>query len=153
MHGKAANFSQSALDPNTGDVVAQDDTRLDLFEVDGYFIRGDWTLQGQVGVGRQKQRVHHVPAADRQPARRVKWWGLSALAAYKFEPRFEGVVRADYINNKKNGGGLLQYLRWPTTATASARIRHWPAHRGAAWSRAATRAPTAMRWRSASTTC
>jgi hypothetical protein len=49
-----------------------------------------------------------VPAADGS-LRDAQWWGLSALAAYKFEPRFEGVVRADYINNKKNGGGLLGY--------------------------------------------
>ncbi len=38
-----------------------------------------------------------------------RWWGLSALAAYKFDPRLEGIVRLDYLNNKKNGGGLLGY--------------------------------------------
>jgi opacity protein-like surface antigen len=107
VHGKAGNFSESAIDPNTLEVIPQDDTRLDLFEIDGYFIRGDWTVQGQVGVGRQRN-ASIVPAADGS-LRDAKWWGLSALAAYKFEPRFEGVVRADYINNKKNGGGLLQY--------------------------------------------
>ena len=107
VHGKAGNFSESAIDPNTLEVIPQDDTRLDLFEIDGYFIRGDWTVQGQIGVGRQRD-ASIVPAADGS-LRDAKWWGLSALAAYKFEPRFEGVVRADYINNKKNGGGLLQY--------------------------------------------
>jgi len=107
VHGKVANFSQSAIDATTGEVIAQDDSRLDLFEIDGYFIRGDWTVQGQVGVGRQRD-ASIVPAADGS-LRDARWWGLSGLAAYKFEPRFEGVVRADYINNKKNGGGLLQY--------------------------------------------
>jgi opacity protein-like surface antigen len=107
VHGKAGNFSESAIDPNTLEVIPQDDTRLDLFEIDGYFIRGDWTVQGQVGFGRQRN-ASIVPAADGS-LRDAQWWGLSALAAYKFEPRFEGVVRADYINNKKNGGGLLQY--------------------------------------------
>jgi opacity protein-like surface antigen len=107
VHGKAGNFSESAIDPATLEVIPQDDTRLDLFELDGYFIRGDWTVQGQVGVGRQRN-ASIVPAADGS-LRDAKWWGLSALAAYKFVPRFEGVVRADYINNKKNGGGLLQY--------------------------------------------
>ena len=29
--------------------------------------------------------------------------------AYKFTPRLEGILRADYINNTKNGGGLLGY--------------------------------------------
>jgi len=107
VHGKVANFSQSAIDATTGEVIAQDDSRLDLFEIDGYFIRGDWTVQGQVGVGRQRD-ASIVPAADGS-LRDARWWGLSGLAAYKFEPRLEGVVRADYVNNKKNGGGLLQY--------------------------------------------
>jgi hypothetical protein len=34
---------------------------------------------------------------------------LSTLAAYKFTPRFEGIARFDYLNDKKNGGGLLGY--------------------------------------------
>jgi hypothetical protein len=34
---------------------------------------------------------------------------LSALAAYKFNPRLEGVVRLDHVRNAKNGGGLLGY--------------------------------------------
>jgi hypothetical protein len=31
------------------------------------------------------------------------------LGAYKFTQRFEGVLRADFIYNQKNGGGLLDY--------------------------------------------
>ena len=107
VHGKAANFSTAALDPITGAVVAQNDSRLDLFEVDGYFIRGDLTLQGQVGFGRQKD-ASITPAADGS-LRDARWWGVSGLAAYKFIPRWEAVARFDYINNAKNGGGLLQY--------------------------------------------
>ena len=49
-----------------------------------------------------------MPAAD-GTLRDSQWWGVSGLAAYKFIPRWEAVVRADYINNTKNGGGLLQY--------------------------------------------
>ena len=107
VHGKAANFSTAALDPITGAVVAQNDSRLDLFELDGYFIRGDLTLQGQVGFGRQKD-ASITPAADGS-LRDARWWGVSGLAAYKFIPRWEAVARFDYINNAKNGGGLLQY--------------------------------------------
>lgn len=106
VHGKVANFSSAALDVN-GDPIAQNDSRLDLFEVDGYFIRGDLTLQGQVGFGRQKD-ASIVPAADGS-LRDAQWWGVSGLAAYKFIPRWEAVARLDYINNAKNGGGLLQY--------------------------------------------
>ena len=50
-----------------------------------------------------------TPASDGTP-RPAQWWGLSALAAYKFQPRLEGTVRADYIHNRKNGGGLLGYV-------------------------------------------
>ncbi len=107
VHGKAANFSTAALDPVTGEVIAQKDSRLDLFELDAYFIRGDLTLQGQVGFGRQKD-ASVTPAAD-GTLRDAQWWGVSGLAAYKFIPRWEAVARFDYINNTKNGGGLLQY--------------------------------------------
>jgi len=96
VHGKAANPADSDAQ-----------SRLDLFEVDAYFIRGDWTVQGQVSLGRQKGAAI-VPdlTGDLRDAR---WTGLSALAAYKFNPRLEGVVRVDYIRNSKNGGGLLTY--------------------------------------------
>jgi hypothetical protein len=102
VHGKATNFR--AADSTT----ATADTAVNLFELDGYFIRGDWTVQGQVSVGQQKSAgVTADPITGE--LRDAKWWGLSALAAYKLSPRLEGIVRADYINNKKNGGGLLGY--------------------------------------------
>ncbi len=103
VHGKATNFSPAAVDVNGNPL----ESRLDLFEIDGYFIRGDLTLQAQVGIGRQKD-ASIVPAAD-GTLRDARWWGVSALAAYKFIPRWEAVARFDYINNAKNGGGLLQY--------------------------------------------
>jgi Fe-S cluster assembly iron-binding protein IscA len=37
----------------------------------------------------------------------AQWYGISALAAYKLTQRLEGIFRADYIVNNKNGGGLL----------------------------------------------
>lgn len=106
VHGKAANFSQNILDGG-GNPIAQPDSRIDLFELDAYFIRGDWTVQGQWSVGRQA-KASIVPAEDGS-LRAAQWWGLSALAAYKFEPRLEGTVRADFLNNRKNGGGLLGF--------------------------------------------
>ena len=106
VHGKAANFSGNVLD-GSGNAVAQSDTRLDLFEMDAYFIRGDLTVQGQIGFGRQKN-ASITPAADGS-LRDAQWWGVSGLAAYKFMPRWEAVARFDYIDNHKNGGGLLQY--------------------------------------------
>lgn len=117
VHGKAANFSQAMLDSTSGEVIAQPNSRLDLFEFDAYFIRGDWTVQGQVSVGRQRlasitpssgSTITEDPASG--SLRDAQWWGLSALAAYKLSPRLEAIARADYLNNTKNGGGLLGYV-------------------------------------------
>jgi hypothetical protein len=99
--GKVANFSNN----QRGDGK---DTMAALFEVDGYFIRGDWTLQGQATYG-----THKKAAIVRDPVtlleRDARWWGLSGLAGYQFTPRLQGLLRADYINNEKNGGGLFGY--------------------------------------------
>ena len=38
--------------------------------------------------------------------RDAKWWGLSGLAGYKLTPRLQALVRLDYLNNRKNGGGV-----------------------------------------------
>lgn len=76
--------------------------RLDLVEVDGYFTRGDWNFQGQLSYGRQKATPYNGFTGDY-----AKWWGLSTLASYKVTPRFETIARFDYINNKKNGGGVF----------------------------------------------
>jgi hypothetical protein len=77
-----------------------------VMEFDAYFVRGDWSLYGQVSYGQQKGAAIFNSDGVLRDAR---WWGLSATAAYKFTPRFEGALRADYISNKRNGGGLLGY--------------------------------------------
>jgi hypothetical protein len=73
--------------------------RLDMFEVDGYFTRGDWNLQGQIGGGRWKNNAFNGGDAV--------WAGISTLASYHITPRLEGVVRLDYLNDSKNGGGTI----------------------------------------------
>ena len=100
VYGQAPNF----VNPTAS---SGGNTNLGLIEVDGYFIRGDWTAQGQLSYGYQKDAAI-TPAADGN-FRTASWYGLSTLAAYKFTPRFEGVGRFDYINNTRNGGGLLGY--------------------------------------------
>ncbi len=74
-------------------------SKINLLEVDGYFTRGDWTLQGQIGTGTAQGLASNEGKAS--------WTGLSALAAYKVTPRMQLVGRADYIWNRKNGGGVL----------------------------------------------
>ena len=120
VHGKAANYTgnvshvEQALDPLTGTIGpvlvsdAQPDSRVDLFEFDAYFIRGDWTWQGQLSYGRQR-KASITPDPVTGDLRDARWYGLSTLLAYKVTPRFEVVGRYDYLNNKKNGGGLLGY--------------------------------------------
>jgi len=108
LHGKAANFRASGANPVTSVAYHPADTRVDLFEVDGYFIRGDWTVQGQLSYGQQKgSAITADPTTG--DLRDARWYGASALAAYKFMPRWELIGRADYLNNSKNGGGLLGY--------------------------------------------
>ena len=108
VHGKAANFA----DPNGAD------SRLDLFEIDGYFIRGDVTAQAQFSYGKQKGAAI-APDPVTGDLRDASWMGVSVLGAYKFNPRFEGTVRADYIKNNKNGGGLLGYTGYWDPANGS----------------------------------
>ena len=110
VHGKAANFraDDGVGNPITSTPYSLADTAVNLFEVDGYFIRGDWTVQGQVSVGKQRNAAVTADPVTGE-LRDAKWWGMSGLVAYKFTPRFEGTGRLDYVKNNKNGGGLLGY--------------------------------------------
>ena len=122
VYGKIANFAADGtyfgdtgeVDPITGDPIlgevgfasAGKNTMANLFEVDAYFIRGDWSFFGQASVGQQDGAA--IFNSD-GVLRDAEWWGLSGTAAYKITPRLEGVLRADYVDNSKNGGGLLGF--------------------------------------------
>ena len=93
VHGKAANY----VNP-TGD------TGLNIFEVDGFFTRGDWTFQGELTYGQQAKAA--IAVKDDGSLQDARWVGVSGLTAYKFTPRLEGVLRADFIYNRQHGGGL-----------------------------------------------
>jgi Putative beta-barrel porin-2, OmpL-like. bbp2 len=100
LHGKTTNF-------NTGTK-----TTAHLFEVDGYFIRGDWTVQGQLGLGQQKAGGITPTGFDANgdpvfPD--AKWTALSGLVGYNLTPRLQVLARADKIRNSKGGGGLFTY--------------------------------------------
>jgi hypothetical protein len=96
VHGKAINF-------NTGE-----DSFLNLFEVDGWYTRGNLTINGQVSYGGQKAAAI-TPDPVSGEFRDSRWWGASALVGYKLTPRLEAIGRADFLNNTRNGGGLLGY--------------------------------------------
>ena len=67
-------------------------------QADFYHNKGDWSFAGQLDYGNWDKSATNGLNAE--------WIGVSALAGYKFTPRAEGVLRADYIKNRKNGGGM-----------------------------------------------
>jgi len=94
VHGKAPNR-----------VNGGPDTTLNLFEVDGYYNGSGWAAQGQLALGSQIGAAV-TPDATTGALRDSRWWGVSGLFAYRLMPRLDAVVRADYLNNSGNGGGL-----------------------------------------------
>jgi Protein of unknown function (DUF3138) len=119
VHGKVSNFAaDGTYDDPTGATDADGNpvqlgfagagknTMANLLEFDAYFVRGDWSLFGQVSYGEQKDAA--IFNSDGQ-LRDARWWGLSGTAAYKVTPRLEGVFRADYVSNETNGGGLFGF--------------------------------------------
>ncbi len=101
VHGKVANARDV-------DAASPASSMLNMIEADAYFIRGDFTWQGQIGIGgQQRAAISADPVSG--ALRDSRWLGASTLLAYKFIPRWEVVGRFDYIKNDKNGGGLLGY--------------------------------------------
>lgn len=83
---------------------------FDVVAVDGGFSRGDWQFNGQVTVGQLKGGAYAGGDAN--------WSGLSGLVGYKLTPRLQLLARADYLENRKNGGGtyVYNYLNNPLDA-------------------------------------
>jgi opacity protein-like surface antigen len=106
--GYKPNFRATGNNPITDVPYSTKDTRYTTIEVDGWYTRADWTFNGHVTLGSQeKAAITADPVTgDLRPS---SWVGVSALAAYKFTQRTEGVLRVDYVYNQKNGGGLLDY--------------------------------------------
>ena len=73
--------------------------RLDQFEIDGNYTRGDFNANLQFTVG----RLENGSFDGNNDAR---WWGLSALASQKVGANWTFAGRVDYLNNEANGGGL-----------------------------------------------
>jgi opacity protein-like surface antigen len=95
LAGKKTNF-------NGGE-----DTLALTAELDGWYTRGDLTLNAQVSYG-QQEKASITPDVDGN-FRDAQWIGASVLAAYKVTPRTELILRGDYIYNQKNGGGLFDW--------------------------------------------
>lgn len=87
------------------------DQKINLYEVDGYYTRGDLTLQGQIGTGTAEGLASNGGKAS--------WSGVSGLLGYKLTNRLQLTGRADYIANSTNGGGVLGSSLDPTTGLDS----------------------------------
>jgi opacity protein-like surface antigen len=98
----------AALDAD-GNPVSTKDTPFFTAEVDGWYTRGKLSLNGQVSFGTQ-QRAAITADPDTGKLQDAQWWGVSALAAYKLTPRLQGIARADYVYDRRNGGGLLDWV-------------------------------------------
>ena len=71
--------------------------KFNVMAVDGGYIRGDWLFNGHLNVGNLANGAYN--GAD------AKWWGVSGLLGFKVTPRLQLLARADYLNNRENGGG------------------------------------------------
>ena len=98
VHGKGPNRVNAGTSGGP-------DTTLNLFEVDGYYNGPGWSVQGQLALGNQSGGAI-TPNPVTGALRDSRWWGVSGLFAYRLMPRLEAIVRADYLNNSGNGGGL-----------------------------------------------
>ena len=96
------------------------DTRVDLFEVDAYFIRGDWTVQGQFSYGQQKDAAITADPATGE-LRDAAWWGLSAPGGLQVHAALRGHRRASTTSTTRRTAAACSATASPTTATASAR--------------------------------
>ncbi|MEI7514292.1 MAG: DUF3138 family protein [Betaproteobacteria bacterium] len=70
---------------------------FNILTVDGGYIRGDWQFNGQLTAGQMERAAANGGTA--------RWTGLSAFMAYKIVPRLQLLARADFIDNRDNGGG------------------------------------------------
>lgn len=68
-----------------------------IMAIDGGYTHGDWQFNGQLSTGWMRNAAVNGDDAE--------WHGLSGLVGYKVTPRLLLLARADYIYNRKNGGG------------------------------------------------
>ena len=74
---------------------------FDVFAIDGGYTHGDWAFNGQLSGGTQRYAAANGSDAT--------WTGVSGLMSYKVMPRLQLIARADYIDNRSNGGGTYAY--------------------------------------------
>ncbi len=74
---------------------------FDVVAIDGGYTHGDWAFNGQLSTGMQRNAAANGDDAA--------WSGVSAMVGYKIMPRLNLLARADYVENRKNGGGTYAF--------------------------------------------
>jgi hypothetical protein len=82
-------------------VTGNGNRNFTIVDIDGGYTHGDWAFNGQVSVGTQRGAASTGDDAN--------WSGLSAQVRYKIVPRLQLIARADYLENRSNGGGTYVY--------------------------------------------
>jgi hypothetical protein len=98
--GEYSGIGFSGVHMRTYDANLNAGTNADVMEVDGYYTRGDLSLQGQASMGKAIGGALDGSGGD------GKWWGVSGFAGYKVTPRLQAIARLDFVNNRSNGGGV-----------------------------------------------
>ncbi len=94
--------------PLEGEAYDTKDTVAATFEADFWYLRGDLALNGQVSYGQQKSAAITADPVTGE-LRDAEWYGASLYLGYNVTPRLTGILRADYLHNEKNGGGLFDW--------------------------------------------
>ncbi len=103
--GEFVGFGFASLLGKQPNLNTGSNTMAYLTELDGFFTRGDLTLQGQIAIGGQRQGA--ITPDDDGTWHDSRWVGISGLFGYMLTPRLQALVRADYIQNDSHGGGLF----------------------------------------------
>ena len=119
---------------------------VDLFEVDGYFIRGDWTLHGQVSYGQQKKAAITADPTTGE-LRDAAWCGPVGAGGLQVHAALRGRRCAPTTSTTRRTAAACSATPSPTTVNGIGPDAARRADAGVA--DGATRAPTATRCRSA----
>ncbi len=92
-------FEFTGYEGKVANAVLGGASRLDQFEIDGNYTKGDFNGNLQFTVGRQANAAFNGGSSQ--------WWGVSALVSQRVLPKLTLAARVDYLNNEKNGGGIF----------------------------------------------
>jgi hypothetical protein len=102
-------FEFTGYEGKVANAVLGGTSRLDQFEIDGNFTKGNFNSNLQFTIGRQTNAAFNGGISQ--------WWGVSALVSQRVLPKLTLAARADYLNNEKNGGGIFNLYNNGPAAT------------------------------------